>query len=386
MSMCMKHLFSLLTATIYLVGILRRDGVTGFKLADTNTLKTVLMIHRHGDRNPVTLGSLNPNKANNFPDGLGRVTLFGKQRLYGLGMLTRLRYANFLTFDPNEAYVHSSNMDRCLVSAQMVSSSIYPPRTKQLWSNDIRWQPVPVHSLPEHYDPLTEAGNTCPRLNVERRKLEQTPEVQAIRRRMAPISSLAERDLGLEFGDWWKLGWLYADLGAQEKSVCPTCTLPSWYNSTIRNTLREVTLECFKLNTYTPLLRQLYAGPMLQELVHRIHQPLVNDSEGISFKRKLFVYSSHDSEMTALMNAVDIHYLEPPGFASSMFFEFHQIPRSAEPIVRLYYTPDGGPEKFCELTMGCHETNESFCNLTAFEKLVQQINPYDYVRECFSPT
>ena len=48
--------------------------------------------------------------------------------------------------------VQSIDDDRCLMSAEAVLAGLYPPSDKQVWSNDIYWQPIPVHNMPQQLE------------------------------------------------------------------------------------------------------------------------------------------------------------------------------------------------------------------------------------------
>lgn len=93
-------------------------------------------------------------------------TQLGKQQQYALGKWLRRRYKNFLsnTFNVNDTYVQSSDVDRTLMSAQCNLAGLYPPEDEQIWNEDLLWQPIPVHSMPVTTDRLIAGGVTssCP--------------------------------------------------------------------------------------------------------------------------------------------------------------------------------------------------------------------------------
>ena len=49
-------------------------------------------------------------------------------------------------------YVRSTDVNRCLMSAQSVLASLFPPEGVQKWNDSLDWQPVPVHTVPECCD------------------------------------------------------------------------------------------------------------------------------------------------------------------------------------------------------------------------------------------
>lgn len=90
----------------------------------------------------------------------------GKQQQFALGQWLRRRYSNFLstTFNVNDTYVQSSDVDRTLMSAQANLAGLYPPQGKQIWNDKLLWQPIPIHTQPTTTDYLLAGGvpSPCP--------------------------------------------------------------------------------------------------------------------------------------------------------------------------------------------------------------------------------
>lgn len=80
----------------------------------------------------------------------------GKQQQHELGQWFRRRYSQFLnnTFNVNDIYVRSSDVDRTLMSAQTNLAGLYPPKGRDVWNEDLNWQPIPIHSVSEKNDYL----------------------------------------------------------------------------------------------------------------------------------------------------------------------------------------------------------------------------------------
>lgn len=67
-----------------------------------------------------------------------------------LGKWIRKRYNSLIndTYQPDEIYVQSTDVDRTLMSAQLNLAGLYPPQKEQVWDENIHWQPIPVHTKP----------------------------------------------------------------------------------------------------------------------------------------------------------------------------------------------------------------------------------------------
>lgn len=74
--------------------------------------------------------------------------------MYNLGKWFRKRYNQLIAenYWSEEISMQSSDYDRTLMSAELVLAGLYPPTESELWNDDIKWHPVPVHSIPMEYD------------------------------------------------------------------------------------------------------------------------------------------------------------------------------------------------------------------------------------------
>lgn len=76
--------------------------------------------------------------------------------MYSLGQRLRNYYSDFLpNYWPIAVNVSSSPVERCLVSAQLVSAGLFPPHDELIWNPDLLWQPIPTHYLPRDQDNVT---------------------------------------------------------------------------------------------------------------------------------------------------------------------------------------------------------------------------------------
>ena len=84
---------------------------------------------RHGARGPYI--AVDPKTNLDFIgekwDGMGELTPLGMRMLYLLGKSTKKRYSNFLskTFNPNELYITSTNVNRTIISTNSFLKGFY---------------------------------------------------------------------------------------------------------------------------------------------------------------------------------------------------------------------------------------------------------------------
>ena len=68
--------------------------------------------------------------------------------MYELGQTFRNIYGGFLSehYTSKEFNAQSTVSERTLMSAATLLAGLYPPKTYQIWSSTINWQPIPVYS------------------------------------------------------------------------------------------------------------------------------------------------------------------------------------------------------------------------------------------------
>lgn len=79
----------------------------------------------------------------------------GKKHEYELGLWLRLRYESFLEggYNYDTILVDSSDVDRTLMSAELVLAAMFPPSDREMWNEfNFTWQPIPVHTVPVDQD------------------------------------------------------------------------------------------------------------------------------------------------------------------------------------------------------------------------------------------
>lgn len=105
----------------------------------------------------------------------------GKQQQYRLGQFLQRRYGDFLenTYSPEKISVISSTFDRTINSANLVLAGMFPPKGSQIWNEELLWQPIAVHSIPNVVDYYISAELACARYLKARQDYGRSSEIQA---------------------------------------------------------------------------------------------------------------------------------------------------------------------------------------------------------------
>lgn len=66
----------------------------------------------------------------------------------------------------DNTYVVSSETDRTMMSAASNLAGLFPPKPNQVWNENLLWQPIPIHVIPEKMDTMLSGSAECPAFNT----------------------------------------------------------------------------------------------------------------------------------------------------------------------------------------------------------------------------
>ncbi|TWW64067.1 Lysosomal acid phosphatase [Takifugu flavidus] len=148
-------------------------------IAADKKLAYVTVLFRHGDRSPIRAYPTDPYQEKDWPQGFGQLSQKGMRQHYELGTFLRNRYKGFLneSYERHEISVRSTDYDRTLMSAEANLAGLYPPPSQQTFKPDLKWQPIPVHTVPLSEDRLLSFPiGECPRYKQLMEETEHTEE------------------------------------------------------------------------------------------------------------------------------------------------------------------------------------------------------------------
>uniref|UniRef100_A0A8D8T9D9 acid phosphatase n=2 Tax=Cacopsylla melanoneura TaxID=428564 RepID=A0A8D8T9D9_9HEMI len=290
-----------------------------FHLAQGN-LVFVSIIFRHGDRTPISHYPNDPYKnASYWPVGPGQLTNVGKLQHYGLGQWFRARYQKLLgdTYSKENVYVMSTDVDRTLMSAESNLAGLFPPSGDQVWDPKIQWQPIPVHTTPEKMDKVLAMKKPCPQYDIEKKKYMASPEAQQFLAKYHPLFEYVSQHAGQPVVTPSDLEFIHNTLFIEETN---NLTLPDWTQPIYPEPMRTVAAFSFGIAARTPGMKRLKGGPLLDDIVRH----MVAKSKQKMKKKKLWIYSAHDTTVSNLLNTLDVFDLHCPPYASSVIIELHE--------------------------------------------------------------
>uniref|UniRef100_A0A914UN40 acid phosphatase n=1 Tax=Plectus sambesii TaxID=2011161 RepID=A0A914UN40_9BILA len=363
----MHRVSSLLPLLLLFLDISKSDA--------TLTLKFVHAIWRHGDRSPSsTFPTDKGNNESTWPQGWGELTQEGMRQHYALGKLLRQRYDGFLSraYSQYEIYVRSTSYNRTIMSAMSNMAGLYEPEGDQVWNKDIKWQPIPIHSIPREDDPMLWMDKECPNEAKMYAKVKKLPEVKKIEQEYGDLLKFLWDKTGLpgniELDGMWRI---FDPLNCEMKNEH---TWPDWMNETIWADIVKLYDLSAMYYYYTEEIQRLRGGLLLGDILSRMQ----NRSEGtLDARQKMQIYSAHDTTLAGLLANLGALPEHAPGYAAAILVELLQS-EDNHYFVEVYYRNDTNS------TFSPVEVSECPrpCTLLKFGQRSRLRIPKDWYKEC----
>ncbi|XP_012883492.1 PREDICTED: prostatic acid phosphatase [Dipodomys ordii] len=285
-------------------------------------LKCATLVFRHGDRSPIETFPNDPIMESSWPQGFGQLTQLGMEQHYELGQYIKKRYRKLLneSYNREQVYIRSTDVDRTLMSAMTNLAALFPPEGTSIWNPTLLWQPIPVHTVSLSEDRLLYLPlRNCPRFQ----ELEsETLKSEEFQKRLHPYKDFIEtlpslsgfhgRDL---FGIWSKV---YDPLYCEGVH---NFTLPSWATEDTMTKLKELSelslLSLYGIHKQKEKSR-LQGGVLVKEILKHLKSATQTEKY-----RKLVMYSAHDTTVSGLQMALDVYNGILPPYAACHLMELY---------------------------------------------------------------
>ncbi|XP_031636577.1 prostatic acid phosphatase-like [Contarinia nasturtii] len=342
------------------------------------------IIYRHGNRSPLKSYLNDPYNSKLFwPNGLnGQLTQKGLKAHLELGKYLRKRYYKLLDdgkYDADKVYIRSSDYDRTILSANANLLGFFPIEEHEVWTDELRWRPIPIHTVPKKLDHIVSSERPCARYNKAFKEIFNLPEYLAYRSKAERYTKLImdntkPKNVTEEFSVWEALYTQYLE----------NLTLPSWTEDMMNSdsTMSIFIRHLFKMLTHTTEMKKLKSGFLLKEMLERFAEKA---EAKLSPDHRLYIYSGHDNTISNLLNALNLYDSHMPPYASCLFFELYNSNegRKENVYVQLFYK-NTSAEDFPPLNIpGCGTK----CSLEEFHRLFRDVLPTeDFETECKLPS
>uniref|UniRef100_A0A3B3CZX3 Lysosomal acid phosphatase n=1 Tax=Oryzias melastigma TaxID=30732 RepID=A0A3B3CZX3_ORYME len=305
----------------------------------------VTVLFRHGDRSPVKAYPTDPYQESAWPQGFGQLSQEGMRQHFELGQYLRSRYQNFLneSYDRHEILVRSTDYDRTLMSAEANLAGLYPPSGEQVFRPELKWQPIPVHTVPQSQERLLSFPlGDCPRYKQLMEETERTKEFINITSTFQDLIELVRNKTGLEQTTVETVWSVYDTLFCEARH---NKSAPAWVTPDVMEKLRI--LKDFGFQVSFGFYKQqeksrLQGGILLGEIVKNISRMAVPDPKQ---RFKMMMLSAHDTTVAALQASLDVFNGKQPPYASCHFFELYRNDDGSA-SVSMFYRNDSSVEPY----------------------------------------
>ncbi|CAG2065520.1 unnamed protein product, partial [Timema podura] len=253
--------------------------------------------------------------------------------MWELGRYLRQRYGRLVPelYSPEDTLMTSSDVDRCLMSAQLVLAGLYPARGSQVWNPSLDWQPIPVHSTNPGQDKLIRMDAPCPAYSKEYELANNSSVIQNFTQEHADVFRIINEQ-GWPATRIDQINGVYDSFKIEESRGL---ILPDWATSIYPDKLREVleTYEAMRVasvDKFEPAFTMngpiskhtliVDAGPLLKAISGHMTSKMAGS---LKPDRKLFLYSGHDSTITALLQGLGFPRKFVVEYGAALFFELY---------------------------------------------------------------
>ncbi|XP_063723513.1 testicular acid phosphatase homolog [Symsagittifera roscoffensis] len=281
----------------------------------------VQQVCRHGDRSPVNLFPNNQHR-DAWIQGPGYLTPEGEKMLYDNGAAFRSSWYPGLLSEivyPNESYVVSSHIDRCIMSANSFMAALYPPTQQFQFEQGLNWQAFPTHMISAQID-FYLYGTDCP-AGIEARERIYTSE--------AYLQFLGDNQLFInntcQLAGYQESDWTINSLSTiSDNLICDSAhnlSFPDWATESVVAEMTNI-LNVQRQFLYSdPEVNYLDTGggPVLGLMVENIEKKMNG-----SLTQKFIYYSAHDTTVLPFLGIMEQDVGPNPPYSSCGVLELYQ--------------------------------------------------------------
>lgn len=113
------------------------------------------------------------------------------------------------------------------MSAESNLAGFFPPDESEMWNKNIKWQPIPIHTIPEKCDNVLAAKKPCRRYEYALKKYQSSPEFKALCEKFAALFKYLEENSGAPIRTFDQAQYLYNTLYIENlRHLAYVCRFP----------------------------------------------------------------------------------------------------------------------------------------------------------------
>lgn len=249
-----------------------------------------------------------------------------------------------------------------------------PPSEDYAPFEDLRWQPVPVVSIPRQFDTIIVQRRDCPRYEIEKAKQMNTEEIRKHEEANSQLYKFLTMKTGENISSFAETEYLHNSLDAMKTAGWD---LPEWTSSVFPIKTREIAARYLRFLTESHFMKKVRGGPLLTEIV----KSMIDKSQKLT-EKSIAIYSGHDVTLVNLMNTMNIlnQTDQVPNFAAALVIELHAESADEEEMeVKIFYYRNERDTDPLEMVIdGC----ASPCSLSKFKNIYKDLLVDDFDKMC----
>lgn len=298
----------------------------------------------------------------------------GKMGEYRLGQYLRRYYSKFLDdqYTEDVLEIRSTDVLRTKMSAQLVLAGLYPPTKEQLWNPEIPWQPIPVFfKKAEDEDVLN--PSVCAYRTDALRNLPLNEEVQGLFiKPYYKLFKFIETHSGMEINNLHDLLEFYFIIDTESEM---NLTLPEWTQEIYPEPLYSAASQVYNYLNHDPNVKRINIGYLIKKIITDCQMKIISlstDKYPIMAKRKMYLYSGHESTLGYFLQSMDLlKTAHIPSYGATIMVELRKDDNDNYYIKILYRNkPTESDPKVLSIP-GCG----TLCRLDLFINLQEAILP-----------
>lgn len=244
------------------------------------------------------------------------------------------------------------------MSAEACLAGLYPPTAKQIWDQNLMWQPIPIHTEPEIQDAVLAMKKPCRKYDALLQQLLKSQEFRTIDQQLHDLYAYLTKYTGTVIADLINLEYIYNTLYIESSN---NYTLPDWTKPIYPKKLEPWAAFSFAVDCYTPAMARLKTGPLFYE----IEKYFFNFTKNSNNLPKFMLYSAHDMTVASVLKTIGAFQYHNPPYSSTVLFELRKTGENY--YLNVFYKNSSEPQKM--LVEGC----DFNCPLEKFVELLKPI-------------
>lgn len=277
-----------------------------------------------------------------------------------------------VTYNPDDVWIRSTDVDRALMSAQANLAGFYPPQDWDVWDASMPWQPIPVHTTPTKEDKVLYMGAKCPRYDYLYRKYMQSEPHKELKRKYKATFDYLTRYANKTVNSFKTAQQVWGVLVIEE---IHGMRLPEWTQKVFPSPLAEMSAIAFATPAINAELARLRGGPLLKDMLHGMREKFAGKMEP---DRGLWMYSAHDTTVADLLSTLRL--FDPPHnppFTATVLMELWKV--NGAPHVAVFYKKGPQDQVSQQLEIpGCGK----LCPLPKMFEIYADVLPENWDEEC----